>query len=50
MTSPPELHDAVRELFTRRKFAPLLRARRGVGDIISWPQWLHAVVGRYFRV
>ena len=38
-----ELHDAVREMFTRRKFAPLLRARRDGNDIISWPQWLHAV-------
>ena len=30
VTSLPELHAAVRALFTRRKFAPLLRARQGL--------------------
>ena len=45
-TSPPELHEAVRELFSRRKFAPLRHRAHARGDddgIASWPRWLHAV-------
>ena len=40
---PPALHSAVRDLFSRRKFAPLLRTRRDADEIVSWPEWLRAV-------
>ena len=40
---PPALHSAVRNLFSRRKFAPLLRTRRDADEIVSWPEWLRAV-------
>lgn len=45
-TSPPELHEAVRELFSRRKFAPLRHRAHALWDddgIASWPRWLHAI-------
>ena len=41
--NPPALHSAVRDLFSRRKFAPLLRTRRDADEIVSWPEWLRAV-------